>query len=213
MLRRTAPAVLVTLLCALALFATTTATWIHADVPTSLQSVTVDVPGADAAPAVTALGLVAAVAAVASALGGRVLRTIVGAVVALAGVGAVLAVLAVTGDPRAAAQPTVGAQTGVINDGGDYALTGWPWAAVTAAVLLALCGVWLAVVARHARRRNAQRYDRAAVAGSVGTATTTAAMHPRGGEASAGETQAAEHVDDIDTWDALTRGEDPTQTD
>ena len=46
MLRRTAPAVLVTLLCALALFATTTATWIHADVPTSLQSVTVDVPGA-----------------------------------------------------------------------------------------------------------------------------------------------------------------------
>ena len=51
MLRRTAPAVLVTLLCALALFATTTATWIHADVPTSLQSVTVDVPGADAAPA------------------------------------------------------------------------------------------------------------------------------------------------------------------
>ena len=130
MLRRTAPAVLVTLLCALALFATTTATWIHADVPTSLQSVTVDVPGADAAPAVTALGLVAAVAAVASALGGRVLRTIVGAVVALAGVGAVLAVLAVTGDPRAAAQPTVGAQTGVINDGGDYALTGWPWAAV-----------------------------------------------------------------------------------
>ncbi len=64
MLRRTAPAVLVTLLCALALFATTTATWIHADVPTSLQSVTVDVPGADAAPAVTALGLVAAVAAV-----------------------------------------------------------------------------------------------------------------------------------------------------
>ena len=213
MLRRTAPAVLVTLLCALALFATTTATWIHADVTTSLQSVTVDVPGSDAAPAVTALGLVAAVAAVASALGGRVLRTIVGAVVVLAGIGAVIAVLAVTGDPRAAAQPTVGARTGVINEGGAYALTAWPWAAVAAAVLLALCGVWLAVVAQRVRRRNTQRYDRAAIAGTVGTAATAAALDPRGGEAPAGETQAAEHADDIDTWDALTRGEDPTQTD
>ncbi|RLY94878.1 hypothetical protein EAE32_07070 [Kocuria tytonicola] len=215
MLRRTAPAVLITLLCALALFGTTAVAWIHAEVTTSLQPVTVDVKGADAAPAVTALGLVAAVAAVASALGGRVLRTVVGAVVALAGAGAVASVLAVTADPRAAAQPTVGDQTGVINGGGEYALTGWPWAAVAAAALLALCGVWLVLVAQHVRRRVSQRYDRAAVTGTgAGSAEGDAAVSgPRaaGAAASAGETQAAEHADDIDTWDALTRGEDPTR--
>ena len=222
MLRRTAPAVLITLLCALALFGTTAVPWIHAEATTSLQPVTVDVKGADAAPAVTALGLVAAVAAVASALGGRVLRTVVGTVVALAGAGAVAAVLAVTADPRAAAQPTVGERTGVINGGGVYTMTGWPWAAVAAAVLLALCGVWLVLVAQRVRRRVSQRYDRAAVTGAGAPGATSAA--PGGGHdaaapgssaagtaASAGDTQAAEHADDIDTWDALTRGEDPTR--
>lgn len=223
MLRRTAPAVLITLLCALALFGTTAVAWLHADVTTSLQPVTVDVKGADAAPAVTALGLVAAVAAVASALGGRILRTVVGAVVALAGVGAVAAVLAVTADPRAAAQPTVGERTGVINGGGgEYTMTGWPWAAVAAAVLLALCGVWLVLVAQHVRRRASQRYDRAAVTGAGGPGAVPAApggdddaaapgSSAAGTAASAGDTQAAEHADDIDTWDALTRGEDPTR--
>ncbi|WP_112235045.1 Trp biosynthesis-associated membrane protein [Kocuria sp. BT304] len=240
MLRRTAPAVLSTLLCALALFGTTTLTWIHAAVTTSLQPVTVDVTGADAAPAVTALGLVAAVAAVASALGGRVLRTVVGAVVALAGVGGVVAVLAVTADPRAAAQPAVGRQTGVLNAGGDYTMTGWPWAAVAAAVLLAVCGVWLVLVAQRVRGRASRRYDRGAPAvnesvtsptgpdpadapgrkgapsaGPGSTAAGTAASATGGAPdaaapSTAGETQAAEHADDIDTWDALTRGEDPT---
>ena len=209
MLRRTAPAVLITLLCALALFGTTAVPWIHAEATTSLQPVTVDVKGADAAPAVTALGLVAAVAAVASALGGRALRTAVGAVVALAGVGAAVAVLAVTADPRAAAQPVVGEQTGVINGGGQYTMTAWPWVALAAAVLVALCGVWLVLVAQRARRRGGRRYDRTAAGG---------ADAPRGRPdangapaTSAGESQAAEHADDIDTWDALTRGEDPTR--
>ncbi|MDO4918385.1 Trp biosynthesis-associated membrane protein, partial [Kocuria sp.] len=181
MLRRTAPAVLITLLCALALFGTTTTAWIHAAVTTSLQPVTVDVKGSDAAPAVTALGLVAAVAAVASALGGRLLRSVVGVVVALAGVGAAAAVLAVTGGPRAAAQPTVGARTGVINDGGDYTMTGWPWAALAAAALLVLCGVWLVLVAQRVRRRATQRYDRAAATGtgtSAGPGAPSATVAP-----------------------------------
>jgi len=220
LLRRTAPAVLVTLLCALALFGTTTQTWIHAGVTTSLQPVTVDVTGSDAAPAVTALGLVAAVAAVASVLGGRWLRSVVGVVVALAGAGAVVAVLAVTTDARAAAQPTVGTRTGVINEGGDYALTGWPWGAVAAAVLLGLCGVWLVLVAQRVRRQASQRYDRAAVTGAgaqggngeaSATATSgTPAPGDVGTPTTVGQAQAAEHADDIDTWDALTRGEDPT---
>lgn len=216
--RRTAPAVLSTLLCALALFGTTTQAWIHAAVTTSLQPVTVDVTGADAAPAVTALGLVAAVAAVASALGGRILRTVVGVVVVLAGAGAVAAVLAVTADPRAAAQPTVGAQTGVISGGGEYTMTAWPWAGVAAAVLLGLCGIWLVLVAQRVRRRATQRFDRAPLTSTAGPRQTEHDVVAEGSTSAVGsssstpgETQAADHADDIDTWDALTRGEDPTR--
>ena len=218
MLRRTAPAVLSTLLCALALFGTTTQAWIHAAVTTSLQPVTVDVTGADAAPAVTALGLVAAVAAVASALGGRILRTVVGVVVVLAGAGAVAAVLAVTADPRAAAQPAVGAQTGVISGGGEYTMTAWPWAGVAAAVLLGLCGIWLVLGAQRVRRRAPQRFARAPLTRTAGPRQTEHDVVAEGSTSAVGsssstpgETQAADHADDIDTWDALTRGEDPTR--
>lgn len=197
MLRRTAPAVLATLVCAIGLFAASAATWIHATVETTLQPITVDVAGSDAAPAVTALGLVAGAAAVASTLAGRVLRTIVGVVVSLSGIGAIFAVLAVTGDPQNAARGTVGTQTGAVGTGGEFALTVFPWLAVAAAAGLILCGLWLVLVARNARRKTGQRYDRDALAGHKA--------------ASAEEKVTTEHSDDIDAWDAFTRGEDPTR--
>lgn len=195
MLRRTAPAVLATLVCAIGLFAASAATWVHATVNTTLQPITVDVAGSDAAPAVTALGLVAGAAAVASTLAGRVLRTIVGVVVAAAGVGAIFAVLAVTADSENAARGAVGAQTGAVGTGGEFALTAFPWLALVAAVALILCGVWLVLVARNAGARAAQRYDRDALAGNR----------------AASEARGSEHSDDIDAWDAFTRGEDPTR--
>lgn len=197
MLRRTAPAVLATLVCAIGLFAASAATWIHATVETTLQPLTVDVPGSDAAPAVTALGLVAGAAAVASTLAGRVLRTIVGAVVALAGVGAIFAVLSVTADPGNASRGTVGTQTGAVGTGGEYVLTAFPWLALVAAVALILCGIWLMLVARHAGRKAGRRYDRDALAGNKAAST--------------GERVTTAHSSDIDAWDAFTRGEDPTR--
>lgn len=197
MLRRTAPAVLATLVCAIGLFAASAATWIHATVETTLQPLTVDVPGSDAAPAVTALGLVAGAAAVASTLAGRVLRTIVGAVVALAGVGAIFAVLSVTADPGNASRGTVGTQTGAVGTGGEYAVTAFPWLALVAAVALILCGIWLMLVARNAGRKAGRRYDRDALAGNKAEST--------------GERMTTVHSNDIDAWDAFTRGEDPTR--
>ena len=116
----------------------------------------------------------------------------------------------------------------------------WIWAGVAAAVLLAVCGVWLVLVAQRVRGRASRRYDRGAPAvgesttspagpdaadapgqngapsaGPGSTAAGTAASATGGAPdaaapSTAGETQAAEHADDIDTWDALTRGEDPT---
>lgn len=197
MLRRTAPAVLATLVFAIGLFAASAATWIHATVETTLQPLTVDVAGSDAAPAVTALGLVAGAAAVASTLAGRVLRTIVGAVVSLAGVGAIFAVLSVTADPENASRGAVGTQTGAVGTGGEYAVTAFPWLALVAAAALILCGIWLMLVARNAGRKAGRRYDRDALAGNKA--------------ASADENVTSTHSDDIDAWDAFTRGEDPTR--
>lgn len=197
MLRRTAPAVLATLVCAIGLFAASAATWIHATVETTLQPLTVDVAGSDAAPAVTALGLVAGAAAVASTLAGRVLRTIVGAVVSLAGVGAIFAVLSVTADPENASRGAVGTQTGAVGTGGEYAVTAFPWLALVAAAALILCGIWLMLVARNAGQKAGRRYDRDALAGNKA--------------ASADENVTSTHSDDIDAWDAFTRGEDPTR--
>lgn len=196
-MRRTAPAVLATLVSAIGLFAASAATWIHATVETTLQPITVDVAGSDAAPAVTALGLVAGAAAVASTLAGRVLRTIVGAVVSLAGIGAIFTVLSVTADPENAARGTVGTQTGAVGTGGEFTLTVFPWLAVAAACALILCGVWLVLVARNASSKGGQRYDRDALAGHRA--------------ASAKEKASSEHSNDIDAWDAFTRGEDPTR--
>ncbi|WP_262925707.1 Trp biosynthesis-associated membrane protein [Kocuria atrinae] len=118
-------------------------------------------------------------------------------VVSLSGIGAIFAVLAVTADPENAARGTVGTQTGAVGTGGEFALTVFPWLAVVAAAGLILCGVWLVLVARNARKKSGQRYDREALAGNKA--------------ASSEEKVTTEHSDDIDAWDAFTRGEDPTR--
>lgn len=184
---RKATVVLATLAAALAVFACSAATWVSATVETTLQPVTVDVAGSDAAPAVTALGLVAAAGALAVAISGRALRAVVAAVVALAGLGALAATATVLADPSDSARTVVGETTGMVNAGGDFALTAWPWLAALASLLVAVCGVWALVAGRS--WRTARRYERSGAERGPGES-------PRG--------------DDIDSWDALTEGRDPT---
>jgi len=184
---RKATVVLTTLVAALAVVACSAATWVSATVQTTLQPVTVDVAGSDAAPAVTALGLVAAAGALAVAISGRVLRAVVAVVVALAGLGAFAASVSVLLDPAGAATTVVGETTGMINAGGEFARTVWPWTAAAASLLVAACGVWALVAGRSWTA--ARRYEASGAA-------------PAPGEARRG--------DEIDSWDALTEGRDPT---
>lgn len=177
--------VLAGLVAALALFACSAATWVAATAETTLEPVAVDVAGSDAAPAVTALGLVAAAGALALAVTGRALRTVVAAVVALAGVGALVATAAVLADPAGAARPVVGETTGMVGAGGEHVLTVWPWLAAVAALLVTACGVWALVAGRGWSA--ARRYERPGAGPGE---------RPRG--------------DEIDSWDALTEGRDPT---
>ncbi|MEX5301512.1 Trp biosynthesis-associated membrane protein [Kocuria sabuli] len=187
-LSRKSRVVTATLLAALAVFACSAATWISATVQTTLEPVTVDVAGSEAAPAVTALGLVAAAGALTTAISGRVLRPVVSVVVVLAGLGALAASAAVLADPTGAARTAVGESTGMVNAGGEFALTPWPWLAAVAAVLVALCGAWALLAGRSWTA--ARRYER--------TGTEPAAGGP------------ARDGDEIDSWDALTEGRDPT---
>ena len=187
-LSRKPTVVLGTLLAALAVFACSAPTWVSATVRTTLEPVTVDVAGSDAAPAVTALGLVAAAGALTTAISGRVLRAVVAAVVLLAGLGSLAASVAVPADPAGAARTAVGEATGMINAGGEFTATAWPWAAAAASALVALCGAWALVAGRSWTA--ARRYER------------SAAEEAPDGAGSGG--------DEIDSWDALPEGRDPT---
>lgn len=176
------------LLAAGAAFASALPVWMRAEVSTVLETSTLDISGADAAPAVTALALVAVAGAVAVRIAGPLVRRLVAALVALAGVGIVVNALGVVADPQGAAVTEVSAATGTTAPANSYVLTVMPWLAVVAGVLVVLAGLWAFVVAP--RWAVGRKYDRSA--------------------ARAARLASAEEPDDIDTWDSLSEGEDPT---
>ncbi|WP_415856922.1 Trp biosynthesis-associated membrane protein, partial [Sinomonas sp. G460-2] len=110
------------------------------------------------------------------------------------------ACIAVLADPRAAADSSIAKATGVSGGAATTALTWFPIAAAAAGVLLALCGVLALVASRRWPTRT--KYDAASRASG------------RGGAGSAGsgaDSESAAPVDQIDGWDQLTRGDDPTR--
>jgi len=161
-------------------------TWIDAAAPDltgTLQQV--DVPGAEAAPAVLALALVAIAASLATSLPSAWLRFVTGPVLVLTGGGAALAALGVLRDPTAAAGSAVATATGVLGSGLEAETTTWPLLALAPALAVAAVGVLVLLVGGSWPRRD--RYRSAAV-----TVTADPSEDPAA------------------AWDALTRGEDPS---
>lgn len=185
--------VLLGLAASLALAGTTALEWLRATAP-DLTGTVIEVPvtGQEAAPAMMALGLVGAAASLASALSSVWVRWVTGPVLVLAGATAAVLSAGVALDPGAAARAGVARATGVL--GGDLHATAstWPLLAVVPAVLVALAG--LAVLVAGGRWRTGSRYRSAAVA-----APQSAAASPQDDPAAA--------------WDALTRGQDPSDVD
>ncbi|MGP0221502.1 MULTISPECIES: Trp biosynthesis-associated membrane protein [unclassified Paenarthrobacter] len=179
--------VLATAILAFAVFGATTQTWIevHLD-PASTASSTLDVPGNKAATAVTALAIVALAGGLAASIAGKIARWIIAAIVVLSGAGIILAAVTVLADPLGAAQGSIAAATGVSGGQAEVAATAFPVLAIVAAALLAVCGLLLPIAGRYWKART--KYD----ASSRGAAPTS------------------EPVDEIDSWDRLSRGEDPT---
>ncbi|MBL0705396.1 Trp biosynthesis-associated membrane protein [Sinomonas cellulolyticus] len=198
--------VLIGLLFALLAFASTTQTWVDADVQGSaVRTAHLTVQGSKAATAVSALALVGLAGTLAAAVAGRVGRTVAGVVVVLAGAGVAAACAAVLADPRAAAEGSIAKATGLAGSDAAVTLTAYPALAAAAGVLLALAGVLLLVAARFWPLRT--RYD----AGRG--ARAAAAPGTRRGAAGTAPEEASDDgasVDGIDGWDRLSRGEDPT---
>jgi uncharacterized membrane protein (TIGR02234 family) len=184
--------VLLIALLALAVFGTTTQTWItvtlDADQVGQAARNALQVQGSKAATAVTALALVALAGGLAASIAGRIARWITTAIIVLASAGIITAAATVLADPLSAAQGSIAAATGISGSNAQVALTAFPALAVVAGSLLALSALLIIPAGRHWKSRT--KYDVAAEGGGV-----PAAAGP---------------VDEIDSWDRLSRGDDPT---
>lgn len=186
--KRKSTLIMLTVLAALAVFGTTTQTWIHVAIaPGEVAQTDLNIPGSKAAVAVSALALVALAGALASTIAGKIARMITSAVVVLSAVGIIAVVLGILTDPVGAAMAEVGAATGIESAASQATTTVFPVLAVAASAVLALAGLAVLWFSRGWNIRT--KYD----------AATTGATAENSGP-----------VDDIDSWDQLSRGEDPT---
>ena len=185
--------VLLIAVLALAVFGTTTQTWITVSLDpdqlgqaASEQNV-LQVQGSKAATTVTALALVALAGGLAASIAGRIARWITTAIILLASAGIVAAAATVLADPLAAAQGSIAAATGITGGSAQVGVTALPVLAVVAGILLALSALLIIPAGRYWKSRT--KYDTTA----PGTPAATAGP-----------------VEEIDSWDRLSRGDDPT---
>jgi len=182
--------VLIIAAMALAAFGTTTQTWltVHLDPNQLGQAVNsqdgLQVQGSKAATTVTALALVALAGGLAAAIAGRIARWVIAAIIVLASAGIVTAAVTVMADPLAAAQGSIAAATGITGSSVQVSVSAFPALAVVAGILLGLGALLIIPAGRHWKTRT--KYDAAAAGAADGPA------------------------DEIDSWDRLSRGDDPT---
>lgn len=169
-----------------------TQTWLTV----SVAETTLPVAGAEAVSVLQPLSLAALALSLVLAIVGPVVRYVL-AVAAIA-VGGAIAWLsaALVATPRATAASTVVTEhTGIAGESAiedlvqGMALTPWPTVTIIAGALIALAGGWTLLTA-HTWRRAGRRYEKGA------TRTATADDAP---------------LDAIDSWDDLSRGDDPTR--
>ncbi|WP_282943795.1 Trp biosynthesis-associated membrane protein [Cellulomonas endometrii] len=175
------------------------------------EEVDVAVRGTTAAPGLVAAALVLLAAAAALGLVGRVGRWVVVVVVSAGGALVVASALAARSGATATAERAAAEATGVPSLTAGPEVAAWPLASAALGVLVLVAAVGLA---RASGRWTApsDRHERAA--GPVGSTVegpaarpATAAGAPAGRPA---HPDAPDPSDERGTWDALTRGDDPT---
>ncbi len=180
--------------------------------------------GQAVAPAILAWALVALAAVVVAAVTGRVGRVVAGLLTLAAGLASAWSAFAVLRDPSAALARSVSGSVGRTGAAAvsEVGLTAWPWVALVGGVLTALGGVGIVAGARRWGAGNA-RYEnpaqatpedkaRAASAGGSESAPGTGQAAPgaRPTPAQADAEARATRRRAVQDWDALSRGDDPT---
>ncbi len=198
---------------ALALLAWTQV-WFHAEVglPDAGTQV-LQIDGAIAAPALTALALSGFALAGALTIAGRLIRIVLGVLEVLLGVSVFLAAFLAVENPSQASAAAVTAATGIAGHESiqlsvlGTIVTPWPFVAMGAALIMATAGVTVILTSARwpgpTNKYQAVRFEQ--VASSDGTSPTSLLA---AGD-SAGPTEPAPS-DAVGDWDDLSRGEDPT---
>ena len=211
--QRKATVILGAVLLAALAFGTTTRTWLNVALPaTTVATPDVTVSGSDAATAVTAFAVVGVAAALAAAIAGRVGRWVTAVILVVSGVGVAAASYRIISDPLQGAAGAIGKAIGVTSAQGTVVeLTAMPYVAMVIGILIGLSGVWLALAGRHwtTSRRYAPT-TAPAEAGAPAAGTSASAAGTAADGSTAGIREDDEPLDEIDGWDRLTRGEDPT---
>ncbi|NYE94114.1 putative membrane protein (TIGR02234 family) [Psychromicrobium silvestre] len=180
--------ILLVLLFAIIVFGSTTQTWLQVQADQGVvKAADMAVQGSKAATAVTAFSVVAIAGALAASISGRVIRIAAGCVLLLASIGIAVAVLTVLANPQAAASGPVGAQIGVTGIPLQVTLSPIIWLSLGADVLLFLGAVAVLLFGR--AWTGTKKYENSTAGGAK---------------------VSDEPVDDIDSWDRLSRGDDPT---
>ena len=191
-----------------------TQVWVHAEVglPDAGTQV-LQIDGAIAAPALTALALSGFALAGALTIAGRLIRIVLGALEVLLGFSVFLAAFLAVSDPSQASAAAVTAATGIAGHESialsvlGTIVTPWPFVAMGAAVIMTATGVAVVLTSARwpgpTRKYQAVRFEPVAFPDGSLTAST------QSGGAPAGSTEPAPS-DPVGDWDDLSRGDDPT---
>lgn len=193
-----------------------TRVWIDATVLTGTAEAArqqLEITGATAAPALTALALAGLALAGALTIAGPVIRLVLGVLDVILGGCVMLAAYLAVSDPAGASSAAVTAATGIageqsILDGIEgTTLTVWPFVALFAGAVMAIAGIAVLVTTR-SWPTSASRYQSVRlepVGAAPGSATDGPTVHaPRARDASDATGRS------VDSWDDLSRGSDPT---
>jgi len=164
----------------------------------------VQVTGSQGAAVVPSAALVALAAGLAIGLSGRIARTIAAVAVALAGLLAVIATIGFLRDPTPALLRAAGEVSGVPELSDAVSITLWPVVALVAAAALTLIGAILPFVMGTWQRVGA-RYERPDT--PAGQAPQQERTRPAQSSEEPAPGSARQRISD---WDALSRGEDPS---
>ena len=186
--------ILASLLLAAVVLLAWTQSWLTVELTAGAPTTSVSVDGNIAAPALAALALAGLALTAALSIAGLLFRIILGVLDAVLGACIAFSAILVLTGPVAASEPAVTAATGIAGSTSIAAivsatsLTFWPFLTAAAGILLVVVGAGITLTARRwpssSRKYSAVRLEPA----------DSGAM-----------------PDAVDSWDDLTRGDDPTR--